>query len=205
VGKAQDWSSNDRIRREGTQNLLAACAANGVGRYVQQSIALLYGDTGDKVVDESHPLHPTSFIQSAIDMEDTVKSSVLGWCILRGGLLYGPGTWREEGWRQAARDGSLRWPGSGDSYLSLIHVVDLAHAIVCAVELAKPGSVYNVVDDKPVTYKQLYGYIAASVKGPVPSTGGEPGMPSQRCSNKKIRSELDWAPFYSTYLSGLAD
>src|ERR1051325_3854981 len=48
----QDWSLNDRIRREGTSNLIAVATQNGVKRYIQQSITLLYGDNGQIIVDE---------------------------------------------------------------------------------------------------------------------------------------------------------
>jgi nucleoside-diphosphate-sugar epimerase len=203
-GHPQDWNLNDRIRREGTQNLLAACLENGVSRYVQQSITLLYGDCGDKLVDESHPLHPAAFVQSAMDMEATVHESSIGWCILRGGVLYGPGTWREEGWRQDARLGSLHWFEQGNAYLSLIHVVDLARAVVQAVESARPHTIYNVVDDRPVTSRDLYQYIAASVKALDPTGGGVAELPSLRCSNSKLHSELGWEATYPTFQSGLA-
>lgn len=52
----QDWSLNDRIRREGTRNFIAAASNNGVKRYIQQSITLLYGDQGQAIVDETAPL-----------------------------------------------------------------------------------------------------------------------------------------------------
>ena len=41
-GAAQDWAPNDRVRREGTQNLLVACHHAGIRRYVQQSTCFLY-------------------------------------------------------------------------------------------------------------------------------------------------------------------
>jgi nucleoside-diphosphate-sugar epimerase len=199
----QDWNLNDRIRREGTQNLLKACRMNGVSRYVQQSITLLYGDCGDKIVDETQPLNPIPFAQSALDMESMVRESNESWCILRGGLLYGPGTYREEAWRQEAREGRLGWFEQGGSYMSLIHVVDLARAIVLAAESAPPQSIYNVVDDRPVTCRDLYNYIAASVKGPEPTTGCDPSLLSLGCSNKKIQAELGWQAVYPTFQSGL--
>lgn len=34
-----DWSLNDRVRRDGTANLVGACRKLGIERYVQQSIA----------------------------------------------------------------------------------------------------------------------------------------------------------------------
>jgi nucleoside-diphosphate-sugar epimerase len=184
--------------------LLAACQDNGVGRYVQQSVTLLYGDCRNKIVDESQELNPIPLVESALDMEAMVRESSTDWCILRGGLLYGPGTWREEAWRQEAREGRLCWFEQGDAYMSLIHVVDLARAVVQAVESAPSHSIYNVVDDRPVTCRDLYRYIAASVGAPEPSTGCEPSLLSLGCSNRKIHTELGWEAAYATFQSGLA-
>ena len=203
AGRPQDWNLNDRIRREGTRNLLAACQKNGVARYVQQSITLLYGDCGNKIVDETQALHPIPLVESACDMEAMVQESPTDWCILRGGLLYGPGTWREEAWRQEAREGRLRWFGQGEAFMSLIHVTDLANAMVQAVESAPSHSIYNVVDDRPVTCRDLYRHIAASVGALEPSSGGEPNLVSLGCSNRKLRAELHWEPGYPTFQSGL--
>ncbi len=203
-GPEGNWGLNDRIRREGTRNLLAASSVHGVGCYIQQSIAMLYGDTGSTVVDESAPLRPTPVIQSAADMEQMVRQSTLDWCILRGGMFYGAGAGLEEGWREAARRGELTLPGDGSDQISLIHVVDMARAVVLATESAQPGSVYNVVDDEPATYAQLFAYVAAQEDGPAPKAGGPHIRLSFACSNARIKQELDWQPAYPTYRSGLA-
>lgn len=199
-----DWSLNDRIRREGTRNLLAAATEKGVGRYVQQSIAMLYGDTGQRIVSESAPLQPSPVIQSAADMEELVRASELDWCILRGGLFYGPGTGREEEWRQAAREGRFVYPEDGGDLLSQVHVVDMARAVALATEKAERGSVYNIVDDEPVSYKRLYAYVAAQLEAPEPRGGGPRVLRSFACSNAKAKKELGWEPAFPTYLSGLA-
>lgn len=198
----RDWSLNDRIRREGTRNLLAAAAENGVHRYNQQSIAMLYNHAGHEIVEESAPLHPTPVIESAADMEELVRASALEWCILRGGLFYGAGTGREEEWRQAAREGLLELPGDGSDLVSLVHVVDMARAVVAATENAPPGSVYNVVDDEPVSYERLFAYIAAQVGGPEPNRGGPRVLRSFGCSNARAKRELGWQPAYPSYRSG---
>lgn len=203
-GSKETWAMNERIRREGTRNLLDAAALNGVTRYVQQSITFLYGETTDARADESSPLRPAPRIQSAADMEEMVRTSPLDWCILRGGVFYGPATGRDEGWRKSAREGTLRLPGDGSALLSLTHVADMARAVVQAAETAPSPSVFNVVDDQPVTYRELFGYIAAQERTRPPQTGGEIGLPSLACSNTKIKSELGWAPVYRTYRSGLA-
>ena len=125
-------------------------------------------------------------------------------CILRGGLFYGPGTGRETVWLTAARRGRLRLPGDGGAFLSLIHVSDMAQAVVAASRDFPSHSTYNVVDDQPVSYRELFSYIAALVGGPPPEAGGEPILPSLACSNALIRSETGWVPCFPSYRSGLA-
>lgn len=202
-GGPQDWGPNDRIRREGTQNLLAACQQAGVCRYIQQSTAFLYDYQGSEFADEATPLRPNPFLQSTLDMEELVQASPLDWCILRGGFFYGPGTF-EDAWREAARQGTLQLPGDGRSLLSLVHVVDMARAVVLATERAPAHSIYNVVDDQPVTYAELYQYVAVLVGGPLPTPGGPMFLPSFGCCNDRLKAALGWSLAYPTYRSGLA-
>ncbi len=203
-GSDRDWSLNDRIRREGTRNLLAAAANNGVEHYVQQSIVFLYGEHGQEIVTEAAPLQPTPIIQSAADMEELVRASALHWCILRGGLFYGAGTGREDEWRQSAREGRLVYPGDGSDIVSLVHVVDMSRAVVAATENAPPASTYNIVDDEPVSYRRLFAHIAAQLGVAAPYEGGPRVLASLRCSNTLAKQELGWQPVYPSYRSGLA-
>lgn len=201
---SQNWSVNDRVRREGTRNLLEVAVENRVKRYIQQSITLLYGENGQTIVDESAAIHSTSITQSAVDMEYLVRSSTLDWCILRGGLFYGLGTGLEDGWRESARQEKLMIPGDGSDLISLVHIVDMAQTVVSAVENPPSNSVYNIVDDQPVSYKQLFNYVAAQLNTPAPQTGGPKFLPSLGCNNVKAKRELGWQPSYPSYLSGLA-
>ena len=202
----QDWSMNDRIRREGTENLIRAAEANGVRRYVQQSITLLYGEHGAETVDETTAIAPIPFIQSAADMEARVRASSLDWCILRAAFFYGAGSGAhtDEAWRQAAQSGDLRLPGDGGGMISLIHPVDMARAVVAATESAPARSIFNVTDDEPVTHREVLNYIAARVGSAEPAAGGDVLLPSVACSNKRIKESLGWTPVYPTYRSGLA-
>ena len=202
-GSAADWSLNDRIRREGTRNLLTAATHANVRRYVQQSIIMLYGDQGQRIMDESTPLQPAPYIQSAVDMERQVQASALDWSILRGGYFYGPGTDMEESWRDAARQGNLHLPGDGSGLISLIHVVDMARAAVLATESTLAGSIFNVVDDEPVTYRDLYSYVAAQIGAPPPQPARSLVRPSLACSNHCLKAQLGWSLAYPTYRAGL--
>ena len=197
------WDLNDRIRREGTRNLLAAAQQQGVRRYVQQSITLLYGDGGDQLISEDHPLAPYPRIASAFEMEEAARASSLEWVMLRGGSFYGPGTGREDAWYREAEAGTLTVPGDGSALLSLIRVEDMARAVVLAAEAAPAGAIYNVVDDVPVSYRELYNFVAARKMLPEPPAGGPP-VTSLGCSNTAIQRALGWEPAWPSYRSGLA-
>jgi uncharacterized protein YbjT (DUF2867 family) len=72
-------AANARIRREGTQNLLAAARAAGVERFIAQSVAWKINGKGGAAVD---------------DMEQMVLGA--GGTIVRYGQFYGPGTYYDE-------------------------------------------------------------------------------------------------------------
>jgi nucleoside-diphosphate-sugar epimerase len=135
-------------------------------------------------------------------MEEMVRASSLDWVILRGGSFYGPGTGREDAWYREAEEGKLAVPGDGSALLSLIRVEDMARAVVLAAEAAPAGAVYNVVDDVPVSYRDLYNYVAARKMLPEPPAGGPP-VTSLGCSNAAIRRALGWEPAWPSYRSGL--
>jgi len=203
-GGAPDWTINDRIRREGTAHLVAACESAGVHRYVQQSIAHLVADGSTSILDESAPVRPTAVTASAADMESIVAGSRLSWIVLRGGWFYGPGTGRDDAWRQLARTGELHLPGDGSDYVSLIHVTDMADAVALALEGGPPKAVLSIVDDAPVTYATLFHHIAAVEGGPEPRPGGVAALPSFRVTNARARAFLPWTPRVATYRSGFA-
>ena len=110
----------------------------------------------------------------------------------------------EDAWREALRQGTLPLPGDGSAQLSLIRPVDMANAVVLAAEKAPPRSRYNVVDDYPVTYRELFDYLAILVGGPPPIVGGPAAvLPPFACRNDRLRA-LGWTPAYPSYRSGLA-
>jgi 2-alkyl-3-oxoalkanoate reductase len=198
-----DWAINDRIRREGTANLLAACRAERVRRYVQQSVAMLHivSDTRPQTEDDTIGVYDR--IRSALDMEQLVAKAELDWCIVRGGGFYGPGTGRPEAWRSQARGGVLTLPGDGNGFISLIHVADMAAAMALVAERGQPKQVYIAADDQPATYRDLLGYVAAMEGVAPPAPGGPVMLPSFRVSNAKLKA-LGWVPGYPSYRAGLA-
>lgn len=202
AGTWSDWSANDRVRSEGTRNLLAAARRHGRPRYVQQSVAMLLVGPRDVVADEDAPLRPGPRLESAREMEHTVRGSGLPWVILRGGAFYGRGSDRMEYLNRLARDGRLAVPGDGGDYISLVHLEDMADAVVRAAESDLSAQVFNVVDDHPITYRDLYEFVASVNAAPPPTSNGPPLLPSFRVSNGRARAVLGSRPHYPDYRAG---
>ena len=203
-----EFDANDRLRREGTPVFLSACRAAGVARVIQQSIAMVNA-AGDRLADEN-----TSFfareesaasraIAAALAMEDAVRASDLDWIILRGGLFYGPGTGFDDGWFARVQAGTLRLPGDGTDYVSLLHIADMARATTAALERWPSRRTLIVADDEPAQWRDVFGYVAQLAGAEPPAPGGRQGFPSFRVSNRRARELLSWAPFYTNYRVGL--
>jgi nucleoside-diphosphate-sugar epimerase len=101
--------------------------------------------------------------------------------------------------------------GRPDAYVPLIRHEDAAAAVVAA--LSVPAGVYNVVDDEPLTRRELGGAIARAlrVKAPrmLPAWLAKLGGPaaetiarSLRISNRKLRDAAGWAPRYPSAREG---
>src|SRR3569623_184220 len=129
----EEWGAarerNARIRIAGTNNLLVATLAAGVGRVIAQSVAFLYAP-GPLPHDEAAPLQPGPSTDAVRALEAGVpaRDGVAG-VVLRYGRLYGPGTWTP------VPEGT-----------SPVHVDAAAHAALLAVARGAPG-VYNVAED----------------------------------------------------------
>jgi nucleoside-diphosphate-sugar epimerase len=205
-----DSNANNRVRREGVPIFLDACAASGVRRVLQQSIAMVHCGGGDAWVDETTPFvaAPPGVVGEAMsvtrEMEAVVARSSLDWLILRGALFYGPGTGFDDDWFARGRAGKLRLPEAGNDYVSLVHVADMAAATVAALARWPSRQQLIIADDAPPRWRELFGFIARLVGGPEPQTGGPARFPSFRVRNARAREALGWAPRYTNHRIGLA-
>jgi nucleoside-diphosphate-sugar epimerase len=99
---------------------------------------------------------------------------------------------------------------------SFVHVDDAASATVCALDHGAPG-VYNVVDDEPVSYRDMLPEYARIIGAKPPRhvprwlvrmVGGAVAATSvteQRgASNAKAKRELGWTPRYASWRDGFA-
>jgi nucleoside-diphosphate-sugar epimerase len=214
----------DRLRTEGTDNLLAAAKAAGVKRFIAQSYAgWPYARTGGVKKTEQEPLDPRPAPQmrrslAAIRHVETAVPEA-GGIVLRYGGFYGPGTGVEPGGEQVEAVRKRKFPviGEGRGVWSFVHIDDAAAATVIALEHGQPG-VYNIVDDDPAPVAEWLPYLA-KVAGAKPPrhlplwlgrlVGGEHMVvmmdEARGASNEKARRELGWEPSRHSWREGFPE
>jgi nucleoside-diphosphate-sugar epimerase len=216
----------NRLRREGTDHLLAAGRAVGVRRFVAQSFAAwLYQRTGGPVKTEEDPLdpHPPAAVHETFEAIRYVEEAVTtaDWMTgiaLRYGGFYGPGTsiWPGGEHLEPIRKRKFPIVGDGNGVWSFIHIEDAAEATADAVERGERG-IYNVADDSPEAIRDWLPGVAELIGAPPPRrvpkwlgriVGGKPGVimmtELRGVSNEKAKRELGWAPKYPSWREGLA-
>jgi nucleoside-diphosphate-sugar epimerase len=209
------WHETDRVRRQGSANLIDAALAGGtVHRVVQESFAPIYPDAGDAWIDESSAVRPARYNRSALDAEaqaDRFTRAGGAGVVLRFGLLYGPGDAVALQIVDGIRRGWFPMFGAPDRYASWAAHEDAASAVLAA--LGVPAGIYNVVEDEPMRRQDLANGIAEllGVRPPRFLPGwathfggvvGETLARSLRISNRKLRRASGWAPRYATTLDG---
>ena len=222
----EQTAGNDRIREDGTRNLVTAARAAGARRIVAQSIAFAYAPTGEPVKTEADPLFddaawPWSRSVTALHaLEDAVaKADGLDGLVLRYGWFYGPGTSYASDGRQAQEVRRRRFPvvGTGTGVFSFVHVDDAAAATVAAIERGAPG-IYNVVDDEPARMRDWLPVYAQAIGAKRPwrvpvfvarlavgrqAAGMATGL--RGASNARAKEALGWQPRYPSWRQGFRE
>jgi nucleoside-diphosphate-sugar epimerase len=209
------WRENDRVRRDGSANLVDAGIAAGATRFIQESFAPIYPDRGDRWIDESTPFSPVRYNRSVLDAEASTARFTNGervGVVLRFAGFYGPDAAQLSDMIRYVRKGRSPLPGPGDAYISSVSHDDAATAVIAA--LGAPAGAYNVADDEPVTHRAYVGAIACALRVPAPTpfprwvtrllgSLGELMARSERISNRRFRDTTGWAPAIPSAREGL--
>jgi len=216
-------AATNRVRTEGTRNLLAAAGAAGARRLIAESVAFFYEPEGDWVKDEEARLFvdpPGRFAagrDALVELERRVTGADgLEGVVLRFGWFYGPGTYYAADGSMAEETRKRRNPivGAGTGRFSFVHVEDAAAAVVAALDHGSPG-VYNVVDDEPAplrewlpVYAEALGakpprrvpvWLARLAAGPDLAAAA---ISMRGASNAKATRELGWQPAHPSWRDG---
>lgn len=206
-----------RLRTEGTDHLLAAAQAAGVGHFVAQGYANWNGiRDGGWVKTEDDPLDlmegtaAHTSMQALRHVEDVVGAA--GGAVLRYGAFYGPGATDDQ--VELVRKRQFPLVGRATGYASWVHLDDAASATVLAVEQKATG-VFNVVDDDPAPASEWLPHLAACAGAGRPRRvpvwlarllAGEVAVimmaEGRAFSNAKAKRELGWQLRYPSWREG---
>ena len=222
---AEQFETNDRLRTEGTRNLMQAAEAVGARRFVSQSIAWAYAPTeglwseGDRLWDEAPGPWGRSVAAVRALEEATLGSDSVEGVVLRYGLFYGPGTAFASDGSTAAMVRKRAFPvvGRGTAVYSYIQVDDAAGATVAALDHGAPGA-YNVVDDDPAMMREWLPKYADALGARPPRrvprfivrlAAGKFGLymstQLQGATNEKAKRELGWQPRWTSWRQGFQE
>jgi nucleoside-diphosphate-sugar epimerase len=220
AGRRSAWAMHNRLRTEATANLVGAAEANGVTRFVKESITFVYPDHADGWITEALDPDPSfTALEPTLDGERRALAfagrAERVAVVLRYGLFYGGAGNR--GTDEMLRLGRRRMStiaGRPSAYLSSIHADDAATAALAALDA--PTGTYNVVDDEPLTRRDHLDAISAAFRlgklRTIPGwmlklVGGRSAgalLASQRVSNERFRTTTGWAPHYVSAREGWA-
>jgi nucleoside-diphosphate-sugar epimerase len=161
-----DWGKREEFERgnvEGTRNVLDACAAAGVRRFVHvgTEAALLAGDPLVNV-DETAPLRPDSpalYSSTKAKAERLVlDASGDGFetVVVRPRFVWGRGdTTLLPAMVEMVNSGRFAWIGGGNNLTAITHVDNTVEGLVLGAERGTPGNAYFVTDGEPVVFREF--------------------------------------------------
>ncbi|WP_306360260.1 NAD(P)-dependent oxidoreductase [Nocardia sp. CC227C] len=219
----RDLDLTNRLRVTGTAHLLQAADAIGARRFLTQSMVPGYGytDHGSRPLTERDPFglqrgDKTDPIVAALDSteQQVFDADGIDGIALRYGAFYGLSG--SQSFIRALRARTLPVPRDGGGTMAWIHLADAAAATVAAMESGSAGRAYNIVDDTPATWGEMFtAHARAGRTGPprrIPKWVIRMAAPylatlmidtSVRVSNAKAKADLGWKPRYPSFRDGV--
>ncbi len=210
---ATDLEATNRLRIDGTRNLLDAAIKAGARRFLVGSFAVL-SDRGQPATNPNPAAVAVRLMASQV--LDVTKRGAIEGVILRYGMFYGFEAGSTVAMIDMVRKRRLPLVRGDSSQLPMIHVEDAVTATVRALDAAPAGATYDIVDDRAISATELVNAIAEYSGSPKPFTVPAwlpklvspylARMMSMRMplSNAKAKTELGWRPAYPTVRDGLA-
>lgn len=217
--KPEDFTHNDRIRREGTRILTDCAGKTGVKKLIFQSVTWVSRPEDGLFFDESSRPNPDRTTASAVEGERITEEAADKYgfipTVLRCGFFYGADASHTRVMADGIRRRRFPIIGSGENIWSNIHVDDAALAFVTAAIEDLKG-VWHVVDDHPVSVGEYFSLFAQKLGAPAPphlspwiarllAGGYTVGLltKSTFTSNRKLKNASGWAPRYPSCNEGL--
>jgi nucleoside-diphosphate-sugar epimerase len=164
------WADFERVNVRGTENVLEACRAAGVRRFVHVGTeAALFAGQPLVLADERTPLRfdsPAPYSASKALAEAAVVSATRGSfqaVVVRPRFVWGAGdTTLLPAMTQMVREGRFAWIGGGRHLTDTTHVDNVAEGLLLAARRGVPGGVYFVTDSEPVVFRDFVTALLAT-------------------------------------------
>jgi nucleoside-diphosphate-sugar epimerase len=151
------------FERSAVHALLAAARRRGPQPKVllYTSGTWVYGNTGDRLVDETSALAPTAHVSERPAVERLVlEADAVRGIVMRPGCVYGYAGSLTAMWFEAAQSGGpLAVIGDGRARWPLVHLDDLGNAYLRAAESGLSG-IFNVTDRSRASLLEMAGAVA---------------------------------------------
>ena len=215
-GNAENYQS---VYLQGTRNLIEWLSPNPPQKFVYTSSTSVYAQNDGSMVDESSPTEPLAETSQILVETEKVLLEASGRglkgheagrpfpaVILRVAGIYGPdrGHWFKQFIRNEAK-----LEGDGARFLNMIHREDVAGCIIAALQNGVPGEIYNAVDDKPVSQRDFFAWLARTLARPMPTATVEDlnarrrrGVTNKRISNAKLKAALKYQFRFPDFRAG---
>lgn len=171
------WNITNRVYQDvhvrGTENLLRACVKLKIRRFIYCSSVGVLGPTGNVLLDESFPYHPTSiYEQTKAEAEKLVltyaRENKIDATIIRPAVVYGPCDFHMLGLFKVIKKGLFPLFDSGGALFQPTYIEDIINGFeVCINNDRTINQTYILAGEKPITVREFVNTVA-KIMGVIP-------------------------------------
>ena len=196
-----DTDSYRRVYSDGARNLVERFCKSRI--LFTGSTSVYAQESGEWVTEESpaEPKHENGRILREAEGLVLANRGI----VIRLGGIYGPG---RSALLKKFLTGDAILDSENDRFVNQIHRDDAAAAVRLLIKRRESGGeIYNMVDGHPILQSECYRWLATTLKGPLPATGGSTskrkrGDSNKRVSNAKLRA-IGWMPRFPNFAEGM--
>jgi len=157
-----------RVNVEGTREIVKRANECEIPYFIHISSISVYGKNNNSNITENTKLNPdTLYAKSKYESELELNEFKGTKCILRPGMIYGPGF--TQGFDKALKlikKGNFYTFGQGTNYVPLVSVDLVSDAVNFCLNEKKEG-IYNVIDKEIMTQNEILKFVSDRVKVPL--------------------------------------
>jgi nucleoside-diphosphate-sugar epimerase len=196
---------------QGSRNLLDWLAVSPPKKFLYTSSTSVYGQTDGSAVKETSPTDPASetsrvLVETEKLLLAAAQERKFPAVILRVAGIYGPD--RGHLFLKYLKN-EARIEGGGERFINMIHLDDLVTVIIAALKNARPGEIYNAVDDEPVAQIHFLRWLSETLGKWMPPAAEEPespdrkrGVTNKKVQNRKLKMEIGCQFKYPNFRKG---